>query len=106
MNARSESQTSSSLFASLLLVGLALFLQTLNVTIDLLRARDALIAQRASQDQPIVEAQKLRTQLESISSDVAELAEQGNTNAARLRDSLRQRGVKLLKAPPQSSDTQ
>jgi hypothetical protein len=105
MNSLAESLLSRSLFAPLLLVVFALFLQTMNATFDLLRARDSLIVQRATQERPIAEAQKVRAQLESISSDVAKLAEQGNLNAIRLRDTLRQQGVKL-KAPSDSSAAQ
>jgi hypothetical protein len=87
------------LFVPLLLSVLTLFVLTLNTTLDLKNARASLVAQHAAQDGTLAEAQKLRSQLESIAGDTAVLADQGNQNAIKLRDYLQQQGIKI--SPPQ-----
>jgi hypothetical protein len=69
--------------------------QTLEQAVQLRRDRSALDAQLAQQNNPIQEAQKIRTQLEAIAGDTAVLADAGNENAIRLRDFLRQQGVTI-----------
>jgi hypothetical protein len=105
MNMQQESPHSRSLFLPLLLTVLALFAQTLSATVDLSRVRNAFLAQHAAQEQTIAEAQKLRAQLESIAGETAQLAEQGNQNAIRIRDYLQKQGVKL-NPPHPASDTE
>jgi hypothetical protein len=87
------------LFVPVLLTVITLFVMTLNTTLDLKSAREALIAQHNAQDGTLAEAQKLRSQLESIAGDTAILADQGNQNAIKLRDYLQQQGIKI--SPPQ-----
>jgi hypothetical protein len=89
------------LFVPVLLTVLTLFVLTLNSTLDLKSSRESLIAQHAAQDGTLAEAQKLRSQLESIAGDTATLADQGNQNAIKLRDYLQQQGIKI--SPPQQS---
>jgi len=96
MNLRPET-----LFLPLLLTIVALFVQTLNTTFELKSVRETLVAQHAAQDGTLAEAQKLRSQLESIAGETAVLADQGNQNAIKLRDYLQQQGIKI--SPPQQS---
>src|SRR5262245_17262923 len=91
------------LFVPVLLIVLTLFVLTLNATIDLKSARESLIAQHTAQESTLAEAQKLRTQLESIAGDTAVLADQGNQNAIKLRDYLQQQGIKINPPQPSSS---
>lgn len=100
MNLRPET-----LFAPLLLVILTLFVLTLNTTFDLKTARDSLVAQHTAQEATLGEAQKLRSQLESIAGDTAILADQGNQNAIKLRDYLQQQGIKISPPQPQAGAT-
>ena len=87
------------LFVPVLLTVLTLCVLTLNMTIDLTTSRATLLAQHAAQESTIAEAQKLRSQLESIAGETAILANQGNPNAIKLRDLLQQQGYKI--SPPQ-----
>jgi hypothetical protein len=83
------------MFIVLLLTLAVMLAQTLEQAVQLRRDRSALDAQLAQQNNPIQEAQKIRTQLEAIAGDTAVLADAGNENAIRLRDFLRQQGVTI-----------
>jgi hypothetical protein len=87
------------LFVPVLLTVLTLFVLTLNTTLGLKSARESLVAQHTAQDGTLAEAQKLRSQLESIAGDTAVLADEGNQNAIKLRDYLQKQGIKI--SPPQ-----
>lgn len=91
--------TGSPWFVPLLLIVLALLIQTLSTTLELARVRESLATQHAAQEVTLGNAQKLRSQLESIAGETAVLAELGNENAIRLKSYLEQQGVKL-NAPP------
>lgn len=94
------------IFIPLLLILAALLGQATFQRLQLRHESEALTAQRAQQTQPLEEAQKLRAQLESLAGATAILAEQGNQNAARLRDYLRQQGVTIRPpAPAQAAPT-
>jgi len=64
-------------------------------TAQLVRERASLQAVRASQDATLVQAEKLRAQLDSIASKTLELAQHGNPNAALIVQELARRGVSI-----------
>ena len=69
-------------------------------TSQLMRERGTLQAIRASQEAPVQEAARLRTQLDSIARGTQELANQGNQNAKTVVAELQKRGITInLPAP-------
>ena len=93
-------------FIPMLLVITALVAQSLYQAVQLSNERTALEAQHTAQTQPLDEAQNVRAQVESLAGATAALAEQGNPNAARLRDYLRQQGVTIRPPPPAAPPAQ
>ena len=68
-------------------------------TYQLVRERSSLQSVRAAQEPTIEQAQKLRTQLDAISSKTLELAQQGNSGAALIVEQLARRGVTIKPNP-------
>jgi hypothetical protein len=69
-------------------------------TSQLMRERVTLKAILTSQEAPVQEAAKLRTQLDSIARGTQELANQGNQNAKTIVVELQKRGITInLPAP-------
>jgi hypothetical protein len=83
------------LVLSVCLVVVAFFLWTGFQTTQLLREHGTLKAIRASQEAPVQEATKLRTQLDSIARGTQELANQGNSNAKTIVAELQKRGITI-----------
>jgi hypothetical protein len=76
-------------------------------TIQLVRERETLRTIRANQENPVQEATKLRTQLDSIARGTAELANQGNPNAKTIISELQKRGITVnLNNPPPPAASQ
>jgi hypothetical protein len=90
---------SLAVFIPLLMMALTLLIQVFYQNTQLRREREILDAQWNNQRTTLEEAQKLRTQLQSIAGATAILAEQGNQNAIQIRDQLRAQGVTIQ--PPQ-----
>lgn len=72
-------------------------------TYHLVRERSALESVKAAQEPTIAQAQKLRAQLDAISSKTLELAQQGNPGAALIVEQLARRGVTIKPNPPGSA---
>lgn len=83
------------LAVSVCLVVVAFALWTGFQTTQLLRERGTLTAILASQEAPVQEATKLRTQLDSIARGTQELANQGNANAKTIVTELQKRGITI-----------
>ena len=62
---------------------------------QLVRERGNLQQVRANQETPFQEAVKAREQIDSINSDTAKLAAQGNANAQLVLAELRKRGITI-----------
>ena len=69
-------------------------------TYQLVRERSALESVKAAQEPTIAQAQKLRAQLDAISTKTLELAQQGNPGAALIVEQLARRGVTIKPNPP------
>jgi hypothetical protein len=82
-------------FIPLLLFGTALLVLLVFQAIQLNRERGNLKATIASQEQPIQESQRLRTQLDGVAGDTARLAQDGNPNAAAIIEELAKRGIRI-----------
>ncbi len=68
-------------------------------TYQLARERSSLQSVKAAQEPTIEQAQKLRAQLDAISSKTLELAQQGNSGAALIVEQLAKRGVTIKPNP-------
>ena len=64
-------------------------------TYQLVRERNALQQVKAAQEPTVVQAQKLRAQLDAISTKTLELARQGNSGAALIVEQLAKRGITI-----------
>lgn len=64
-------------------------------TVALIRDRDALRAQHAAQESTFQEALKLRQQLVGLAGRTAQLAKEGDANAAAIVERLRQQGITI-----------
>jgi hypothetical protein len=96
-----------SLLIPVALVVLASFVWAGFQTIQLVRERETLRTIRANQENPVQEATKLRTQLDSIARGTAELANQGNPNAKTIISELQKRGITVnLNNPPAPATSQ
>jgi uncharacterized lipoprotein YajG len=69
-------------------------------TVQLVRERWSLHALKASQDVTVVQAEKVRTQADSIARQTFELAKQGNAGAALIVEQLARRGVTINPSAP------
>lgn len=94
-NSHSSRGLDTGLFVVLLLIASVIFVNAVQDTFQLNRARAALGNQITQQGETLNEAQKVRAQLEAIAGDTAMLAEAGNQNAIQLRDFLAQQGVTI-----------
>ena len=88
------------LAVSVCFVVVAFVLWTGFQTSQLMRERGMLKAILTSQEAPVQEATKLRTQLDSIARGTQELANQGNANAKTIVTELQKRGITINVAPP------
>jgi len=68
-------------------------------TYQLVRERGMLQQAKVSQEPTIVQAQKLRAQLDAISKKTLELAQQGNAGATLIVEELARRGVTINPGP-------
>ena len=82
-------------FVPLGLLTLALLIWVGFQAVQLTVERQRLAAILASQDGLVLNSQKLRASLDSLATETAKLADQGNPNARLLDDQLRQRGVTI-----------
>ena len=82
------------------LVAVGLFLGVAFQTVELAREAQNLVAVAKSQDGPLEEAAKLKQATDSLASDVAELAQQGDANAKQVVDELAKQNVQLRPSPP------
>ncbi len=99
MNEPFDKASNARWFLPLLVTALAVFADALHTSFQLSAESDALSARFELQEKTLMDARKLREQLEAIASDTARLAEQGNPNAIRLRDYLRRQGVTIRPQP-------
>ena len=83
----------STVFVPLLLVVIALVVMTGFQTIQLNRERDVLKQRLTLQEEPLKESQNVRDQLQSVATNTAKLAQQGNANAQRIIDQLQKAGI-------------
>lgn len=83
------------LFVPLALLALALLIWVGFQAMQLTLERQRLVASLASQEGLVVNSRKLRASLDSLATETAKLAEQGNPNARLLVEQLRQRGVTI-----------
>lgn len=82
-------------FVPLALLALALLIWVGFQAMQLTLERQRLVASLASQEGLVVNSRKLRASLDSLATETAKLAEQGNPNARLLVEQLRQRGVTI-----------
>ena len=87
--------SSRSLVLSVVLVIVAVLLMLGFQTMTLWQEREALTVRYAKQEPALQQSQKMRAQLDSIARKTADLADQGNTNAALLVKTLQQRGITI-----------
>ncbi len=90
-----EAVMSNSSFVVLLILGLILLAQTIGQLQLQSRNKALLENQLLQQTQAFKEAIKVRQQLESIAGETAILADRGNTNAIRIRASLKEQGINI-----------
>ena len=95
MTGSEPGRPSSSPWPALTLVVIAVLAWFAFQTVQLVRERSSLHAARASQDATLAQAEKPRTQLDSIAKKTLELAQQGNANAALIVQELAKRGVTI-----------
>jgi hypothetical protein len=69
-------------------------------TVQLVIERNNLGTLKTNLEAPMQESQKLQTQLQSLISKTAELANQGNGGAKAVVDELEKRGIPIRGAPP------
>lgn len=84
----------------LLVLGLAFLAWVAFQTVMLARERNAFSTLRATQEQQMQEATKLRQALDGLARDTARLADGGNAGAKLIVDELRKRGVTINPAAP------
>ena len=94
-NSSVPAPSSRSLVLPLMLVIVAVLLMLGFQTVTLWQERDALTIRYAKQEPALQQSQQMRAQLDSIARKTADLADQGNTNAALLVKTLQQRGVTI-----------
>jgi len=86
---------SRSLVLPLVLVIVAVLMMLSFQTVTLWQEREALTVRYAKQEPALQQSQQMRAQLDSIARKTADLADQGNTNAALLVETLQQRGITI-----------
>lgn len=93
-------------FVPMLLLAAAVLVLLVFQTAQLYRDRGSLQQLKDSQQQPLEEARKLRSQLDGVAADTARLAEKGNANAQRVVEELRKRGITINPDAPASEAPQ
>lgn len=91
----SEHDTHYSAFAPLLLGLLTLAIWFGFQTLQLTKEKDNLATLKNNQTQIYGNAQKMRTQLDTLAAETAKLAAAGNPNATVLVNALKQRGITI-----------
>ena len=82
-------------FLPLLLLALAVLVTLAFQCFVLISERETLTAAAERQNEPIEQAQRVRTQLQNLLGGAARLAGQGNDNAAELLAELKNRGINI-----------
>ncbi len=77
------------------ILAIAFCITVASQTVGLLRDRDVLRAQHAAQESTFQEALKLRQQLVTLAGKTAQLAQQGDANAAAIVERLHQQGITI-----------
>jgi hypothetical protein len=77
------------------ILAVALLVWTASVTWNLASENTRLQAAKASQETLVQNSQKLRASLDTLASETAKLAAEGNPSARLLVDELRKRGVTI-----------
>jgi hypothetical protein len=77
----------------LALVVLGFFIMIVFQTVQLFREHGQIDSVRAAQEPTIQEGTRLRQQLDSLASKLAQLADAGNANAKAIIDELRRQGI-------------
>jgi hypothetical protein len=90
-----STHTHRSAFLPLLILMLALAAWTGYQTFQLSREREALATLRANQEQPLLQAQRVRQTLDQLATETQKLADAGNANARTVVEELRKRGVTI-----------
>lgn len=62
---------------------------------DIYRARDAMTAARANQEQPLALSGRVEKQLDALAKGTKRLADGGNTNAGQIIEVLQRNGVNI-----------
>jgi len=88
-----KSERSYSAFLPMLLLASALIALVGFQASQQIRERQQLEFVRTNQQQPLIESRNVRAQLESITTGLAKLAEDGNQNAVKLRARLNELGL-------------
>ena len=94
-NSSDPGPSSRSLVLPLVLVIVAVLLMLGFQTMTLWQEQDALTVCYAKQEPALQQSQQMRAQLDSIARKTADLADQGNANAALLVKTLQQRGITI-----------
>lgn len=84
-----------STFEPMLLILIALLVMTGFQTSQLYREKTNLVAIKLNQEKPLRESRNVRAQFDSIATDTARLAAQGNQNAKLLLTQLKKVGVSV-----------
>ena len=82
-------------FAPMVLLVIALLIMAVFQTSELFREKANLISIKLNQEKPLEESRNVRTQFDSIATDTAKLAAQGNQNAILLLTQLKKMGVSI-----------
>ena len=85
---------------ALVLVVMSVFLIAVFQTVELVQNRRVLERERDRQQPVLEQTAKLRGQIESLASDVAGLADQGDAAAKTVLDTLRHQGVSFTPRRP------
>jgi len=105
-NSSDPAPSSRSLVLPLVLVIVAVLMMLSFQTVTLWQERDALTVRYAKQEPALQQSQQMRAQLDSIARKTADLADQGNTNAALLVKTLQQRGITINRSGESKNATQ
>jgi hypothetical protein len=101
-----QAMPSNSLKLPLSLTIVSLFVWFGFQTVQLIIERNSLLSITGSMHESVQEAQKLRTQLETLVTKTAELAKQGNPSARKAVEELEQKGIPIKAEPQQPSKAQ
>lgn len=100
-DSRQKKRPERSAFVPMTLMVITLLIMASFQTGQLYREKENLISIKLNQKKPLEESRKVRTQFDSIATDTAKLAAQGNENAQLLLIQLEKMGVSV--SPPAQS---